>query len=353
MGKRGTNFVVLRKSLNFVGNFNELNSMKTPLKRIITGLLVVVVVCTIVSFEAAAQGFYNRNAWKKHRHELQIGLGVSNFLGDVGGRDRVGSNFVWDLEFSTTKFAAGFNYLYYLGEKVALRTTLVYGKVSGDDQLTQEKFRNNRNLNFESIILEGGLGFEYHFLKEKIGNVYNVKSPTGKKLGMRSFSAGFYLFGGVSAFYFNPKSKNPVSGQLMALQPLKTEGQGLPGGAQPYGRVSIAVPLGIGMRKSINRTMGYKIELAHRFTFTDYIDDVSTVYYDPNVLLTQVGPESAYFSNPELGNLWNGVTKPGQQRGDPSDKDGYMFLMASFYVKLESRKSFYGRNRVKRVKASF
>ena len=99
--------------------------------------------------------------------------------------------------------------------------------------------------------------------------------------------------------------------------------------------------------------MGIKLELTHRFTFTDYIDDVSTVYYDPSVLATEVSPQAAYYSNPELGNLWSRVTAPGQQRGDPTDRDGYMFLMASFYVKLESRKQFYGRNKVRRVKASF
>ena len=93
--------------------------------------------------------------------------------------------------------------------------------------------------------------------------------------------------------------------------------------------------------------------MTHRFTFTDYIDDVSTVYYPRGILASEVGPEAAYFSNPQLGNLWNGVTAPGQQRGDPTDNDGYMFLTASLYIKLESRQSFYGRHKVKRVKASF
>lgn len=299
-----------------------------------------------------AQGFYNRNAWKKHRNEFNFSLGVSNFLGDVGGRDQIGTNFVWDLEFSKTKFAAGINYLYYLGEKVAFKTSFVYGKVGGDDKLTQEQFRNNRNLNFESIILEGGIGIEYQFVKEKVGNIYNVKSPTGRKLGMKSFSAGFYVTTGINGFYFNPKGIAP-DGSKVPLKPLKTEGQGLPGGASPYSNFALSIPFGFGVRKSINRTMGWKLELTHRFTFTDYIDDVSTVYYDPAVLNAQVGPESAYFSNPQLGNLWSGVTRPGEQRGDPSDNDGYMFLMASFYIKLEAKQQHYGRNKVRRVKASF
>lgn len=347
------NFFFKIKSATFVRNFNEFDSMRIPFRQALAYLLLVASISAFTIAEAEAQGFYNRNAWKKHRNELQFGLGVSNFLGDIGGRDQIGSNFVWDLELSKTKFAASFNYLYYLGEKTALRTSFVYAKVAGDDKLTQEMFRNNRNLNFESVILEGGLGFEYQFLKEKIGNIYNVKSPTGKKLGLRSFSAGFYFFTGVSGFYYNPKSIDPASGQPVELRPLKTEGQGLDGGADPYGIMSVAIPVGFGMRKSINRTIGFKLELAHRFTFTDYIDDVSTVYYSPSVLNAEVGPQAAYFSNPQLGNLWNRVTEPGQQRGDATDRDGYMFLTASIYVQLESKRSFYGRNRVKRVKASF
>ncbi len=298
------------------------------------------------------QGFYNRNAWKKNRHELNIGLGVSNFLGEVGGRDRVGSNFIWDLEFSKTNFAAQFNYQYYMGEKIALRTSLTYGKVSGDDALTAEPFRHNRNLSFQSTILEGGLGLEYQFLKEKVGNIYNLKSTTGKKLGTKSFSLGMYVTAGIAGFYFNPKAIAP-DGSLVALKPLKTEGQGLPDGAKEYSNFSVAIPVGFGMRKSLGRKIGLKFELTHRFTFTDYIDDVSTVYYDRSVLATEVGGLSPYFSNPQLGEKPNYVTNPGQQRGDPTDRDGYMFFMASLYIKLETKHKVYGRHKVRRVKASF
>lgn len=322
------------------------------IKPILIKPLIVLALTILAGTSFFAQGFYNRNAWKKHRHELNFSLGVSNFLGDIGGRDQIGTNFIWDLEISKTKFAAGFNYLYYLGNNVALKTSLVYGSVAGDDKLTQERFRNNRNLNFQSVIIEGGIGIEYQFLKEKIGNIYNVKSPTGRKLGMKSFNTGFYVTTGINGFYFNPIGKD-ASGAKVPLKPLKTEGQGLPGGANPYSNFAISIPFGFGMRKSINRTMGWKLELTHRFTFTDYIDDVSTVYYNPSTLATEVSAQAAYFSNPQLGNLWASVTKPGQQRGDPTDNDGYMFLMASFYIKLETKQQFYGRNKVRRVKASF
>jgi hypothetical protein len=156
--------------------------------------------------ESFGQGFYNSNLWKRKRHELNFALGTSHFLGDLGGRDRIGSNFVWDLEFSKTRPVFEFRYLYYLGRTFAFRPQLSIAKVAGDDKLTAESFRNNRNLNFQSIVAEGALMFEWQFVKEKVGNVYNLKSNTGKKLGLKTFSLGFYSTFGVGAFYFNPKS---------------------------------------------------------------------------------------------------------------------------------------------------
>jgi len=316
---------------------------------IITLILSVNLIPKTVSF---GQGFYNANMWRKQRNEINISIGVTNFLGDLGGRDRIGTNFIWDLELSKTRPAVGFNYLYYLGRSFALRPQLSIGKVAGDDKLTQEPFRNNRNLNFESLILEGALTFEWQFLKEKVGNVYNLKSNTGKKLGLKSFSLGFYATFGVGGFYFNPKATG-ADGVKYELFPLRTEGQGLPGGASPYKRISVCVPIGFGVRKSFNRNSGIKIELTHRFTFTDYIDDVSTVYYNRNVLTQEYGPLAGYFSNPQLGNKPAFVTKPGEQRGDPGDKDGYMYFMVSYYYKFTNNIGVYGRNKVRRVKASF
>jgi hypothetical protein len=302
--------------------------------------------------ESFGQGFYNSNLWKRKRHELNFALGTSHFLGDLGGRDRIGSNFVWDLEFSKTRPVFEFRYLYYLGRTFAFRPQLSIAKVAGDDKLTAESFRNNRNLNFQSIVAEGALMFEWQFVKEKVGNVYNLKSNTGKKLGLKTFSLGFYSTFGVGAFYFNPKSTGP-DGQLYELFPLRTEGQGLEGGPDPYKRVAICVPIGFGVKKSLSRTSGIKVELTHRFTFTDYIDDVSTVYYDRTVLSQNYGPLSAYFSNPQLGNKPPIVTQPGQQRGDPDDNDSYFYFTVSYYLTLPSKPSTFGRNKVRTVRASF
>ena len=67
--------------------------------------------------DAYSQGFYNRGVWKKHRVEWSGGLGASNFLGDLGGRDRIGSDFIYDMEPTKTNLALTFNHLYYNRKK--------------------------------------------------------------------------------------------------------------------------------------------------------------------------------------------------------------------------------------------
>ena len=173
----------------FVGTYN----MKTS-------KYIVVFISLIFISDAYSQGFYNRGVWKKHRVEWSGGLGASNFLGDLGGRDRVGSDFIYDLEPTKTNLAATFNHLYYIGRKVGLRSNITYAKVSADDKLTKERYRNNRNLNVQSHIWEASLILELQLKKERRGNVYRLRSSSGRRLGLKSSGLGVYGIFGIGVF---------------------------------------------------------------------------------------------------------------------------------------------------------
>ncbi len=296
---------------------------------------IVTIVLTFILSNVLGQGFGNSTAWKTKRVELTGGIGASNFLGDLGGRDRIGSDFIWDLELVKTRYVAHISYQYYLARRIAIRPSFFFGRISGDDALTNEYFRHHRNLNFVSNLYEFSFAGEYQFLKEKIGNIYGLKSPTGKKLGMKSNSIGIYLTAGMGIVFYNPKGIAP-SGRKVPLRKLSTEGQGLPGGPKRYKRATVALPIGLGFRKSLGKDDGIKIEFAYRFTFSDYLDDVSTVYYDNAAIKATKGETAAYFADPSLNypNLHN--TYAGLQRGDPTDKDGYMFLTVSYYKKIKA-----------------
>lgn len=313
------------------------------MKFFIITLLIALTTSTI-----DAQGFYNKNAWRSKKVELTGGIGASNFLGDLGGRDKIGSNFIWDLELVKTRYVAHFTYLYYLADKIAIRPSFYFANVAGDDALTKEMFRNHRNLNFTSNLYELSVSGEYQFIKEKIGNIYGVKTSTGKKLGLKSMAIGTYVTAGIGVVFFNPKGKGP-NGENVALRNLGTEGQGLPGGEKKYRRATVVIPLGVGFRKSLNKTSGIKVELSHRFTFSDYIDDVSTEYYDNDIIRNTRGDVAAFVADPSpkddaLDNTWHGL-----QRGDPDDKDNYMLFTVSYYKKIKGP-SPGGQSKIKRRK---
>ncbi|HRO97876.1 MAG TPA: DUF6089 family protein [Flavobacteriales bacterium] len=275
----------------------------------------------------SAQYFRQSSYWKTHRKEIEFGFGISNFLGELGGRNQIGSPFLWDLEMSKTRPAASLGFRYYLARKVALRTRFTYGVLAGNDNLTSEPYRQNRNLNFKSDVFEGSLVVELHFYREELGHVYDLRGVKGTK----SSRVGLYVFGGIGGFYFDPRTQ--FNNSWVRLKPLGTEGQGLPGGADEYNNWGVCIPMGFGVRKAFSKSISAGLEIQYTKTFTDYIDDVSGVYYDPEALLVARGPEAVFLADPSLG-LIPGQTAIGQQRGDPEDLDAYLFFKAQVHYKL-------------------
>ena len=101
--------------------------------------------------------------------------------------------------------------------------------LAGNDNLTSEPYRQNRNLSFKSDIFELSVMYELHLYVEGQGHLHDLRGAQGE----RSSRVGLYLFAGVGGFYFNPKAQ--FNGNYLALQPLATEGQGLEGGPEPRG----------------------------------------------------------------------------------------------------------------------
>lgn len=306
------------------------------------------------SQQSEAQYFRQSNYWKTQRQEVSLGFGISNFLGELGGRNQIGSPFVWDLELSQTRPAVHFDYRYFVAQKMALRARATYGILAGNDNLTSEEYRQNRNLHFRSDVIEFTLAYEFHLYREELGHVYDLRGVQGTK----SSRVGFYGFLGIGGFYFDPKAQ--FENTWVKLRPLGTEGQGLPDGPEAYGSTAFCIPMGVGLRKAFSKTLSVGLELQYTKTFTDYVDDVSTTYYDNDAIGATHGQIAAYLADPSLriGRLYSyglNPTAAGQQRGDPDDLDAYMFLKAQVHykiVKLKSGSKKY-RTRIRRQKIVF
>lgn len=290
--------------------------------------LILLIFSTFFFQNYYSQNFTRPNDWKKYRKEVVFQGGASEFLGDLGGLNKIGTDFSpVDLEFVLTRPAFSLAYRYKFAKNFNIHTSFNYLLVAGDDKLTTEPFRNNRNLNFKSNIFELAVRAEVSFFASKVGHRYGIKKTLARR--HKGKSNEFILFAGIGGFYFNPKGKNPATGQYEKLYPLHTEGQGLPDGPKQYKRISISIPMGIAWRMTLNKLWCVGLEFNYRKTFTDYIDDVHGTYYNKTALASAYGTKSVIMADPSLGDI-PGATAPngdgsGAQRGD-KEKDSYMAL---------------------------
>lgn len=258
------------------------------------------------------------NRWKKMRHEYIGGIGASNILGDLGGANRDGTHFVRDLEYRLTRVNSMVGFRYRIQKQMYIKTCIFYGRLMGNDNTTQWFARNSRNLSVRTDLWELSTHYEYTFNKERDGHHYNIKHVHGWR-GIHILSYGFV---GVGVFRFNPKAA--YQGTMYALQPLGTEGQGLPGSSTTkYKRIGVCIPYGLGAKYSLGKHWSVGLEYGVRYTFTDYIDDVSTNYADRSLMQSTRGDAAAYFSDP------SGIKVTGEQRGNPKFKDSYMFALVT------------------------
>ncbi|MGB0881667.1 MAG: hypothetical protein ACPGSO_01860 [Vicingaceae bacterium] len=280
--------------------------------------------------------------WKRQRVEYSFGVGATNFLGDLGGRNQQGTDGFMDFEIKATRYAAGFGYRYQIAKDWFLKGNLYYVKVSGNDNLTQEPSRASRKLNFRSNVIELSGQAEYMLIKQKSGHLYRLRGVRGK----RWFRFEVYALGGLGLIWFDPKGDNG-SGHVR-LAPLDTEGQNQPGGPKDYKGYTMVMPYGLGIRRALgggarSRHFGswtIALELTMRKTFSDYIDDVSTVYYDSDgagVVGAGYTDEQVFFSDPS-GKYVNGGYGEPQQRGDDTDNDAYMMGIISINYKPARRR---------------
>lgn len=234
-----------------------------------------------------------------------VALGVSAYQGDLSPRANITS-------ISAPNPAFGLFARVGLTEGIAARLQMSRLRIEGDDAQSDDFFRQQRNLSFRSDVNEVGLILEFFPLSAIDAGILRILQP--------------YLYSGGTYYFHNPKAFQ--DGSWHDLQPLSTEGQGTSWMLQPepYALQGFAVPLGAGLVFFAANGLSIGLDIGLRATFTDYLDDVSTVYADPGILRSEIGDRAASLANrtAELANPevnWGG----GIQRGDPDNNDWYMF----------------------------
>lgn len=215
---------------------------------------------------------------------------------------------------------------YFLSQRISARAEANWFQLSGNDMKAGDVNRDKRNLSFKS-------------------NSYEISAtaavllfPNGTRYYQRKI-VNPYFFAGLGYLYFNPTAE--LDGTRYALQPLMTEDVS-------YKRSQIVIPYGLGVRLKAGPFFNFVIEGGYRMTFTDYLDDVSTVHVDKStwtdpvrIALADRGPEVGVEPRPV-----------GARRGNPDTNDGYMLLNAKveYYLPTNflfkrSNTSFYRKKR--------
>ncbi len=244
-------------------------------------------------------------------------LGASNYMGEL--TDGIMPHM------PSTNLAGGLIARYNFGPYLTFRGTALYGTIEGDDKnYSSDLAKQRRNLNFTSGIFEFATVAEWNIL--------------GFEATRTSYAWSPYLYGGISVFRFNPKTKfvfnssihdaslRNQDGDWIELQPLGTEGQETTryNDKRRYSLTQFSIPVGAGFKWQFADAWTLGIDFGIRKTFTDYIDDISTVYVEDEYVGGANGPMAVALKDRSL-EIGQTKYENGETRGNNSNKDVYMF----------------------------
>jgi len=242
--------------------------------------------------------------------EFGFGIGAAHYFGDLNTRAHL----------NRPKPAASIFFRKNFGNYIALRIAGSFAQLGYSDIYnTHNEYMHRRNLSFNSKVWELGLQGDFNFYHFMPGDPEFRFTP--------------YITLGVSVFNYDPYAY--LNGQKYFLRPLGTEGQGLDTanlGNKPYGSMALAIPAGVGFKYSINEKINIGFEIVHRFTTTDYLDDVSKTYADPTLFPANPdgSPSVSYLLADRSYETGDRIGIKGRQRGNSRNKD--QFVTALFYI---------------------
>jgi hypothetical protein len=278
------------------------------------------------------------SSYGQYSMDFGLALGGANYLGEIGGDGEEARPFIFDMKLAQTNISVGGFYRYNFTRSIAARLAVNYARISGADSLSTNLPRVGRNLSFRTDLIEATLMGEYTFY-----SVYDVSRASRVDFQSSVYAGIGYLF--YYPYAYSDGSENNgvrVNEGWYYLRPLMTEGT-----ENAYEETSLIVPLGINASFTFAKKIKLGIDIGYRFTFTDYLDDVSTDFaYDAELPFK----ESVYFSDRhteayDRGDISSDDVHPGHYsptsiRGNPDDNDGYLLFQANISYVINMGSSF-------------
>jgi len=229
--------------------------------------------------------------------EVGLTLGTTYYIGDLNPSRHFNS---------LSHFGGGLVYKYNFNNRYAFQLLGLFGRLEGDDILSDDPVDLQRNLHFKTTVWEASATVEVNFFEYRSGKNKRNYTP--------------YLFAGLGYFRVDPRAR--IGDTWFDLQPLGTEGQGTSQSAEEqYNLDHLNLPFGVGFKATAGR-MDFSIHWGLRRTWTDYIDDVSGNYVDNDILSLENGPLAGALADQNLSGTPNIA---GVARGNAQTRDWYVY----------------------------
>ncbi|HMK03110.1 MAG TPA: DUF6089 family protein [Ferruginibacter sp.] len=275
---------------------------------------LVILFITAMALNASAQR--NERYEYVQKGEFGITVGAAHYFGDLNTRAAI----------NRPKPAIGAFFRKQFGNYVGMRISAHYAQLGYSDTYSKSDYQKLRNLSFNSNIWEVAVQGDFNFFKFIPNDPDYMFTP--------------YVTLGVGVFTYDPYAF--LNGKKEFLRPLGTEGQvNAYNGRKQYSTLGIAIPLGVGIKYNISERMNLSFEVTHRFTNTDYLDDVSTTYAGSNQPgfrdgsgnLTTAGllQDRSYEIDPD-----NVLGVQGRQRGWSKQRDQYIIAEIGLSLNISS-----------------
>jgi len=259
---------------------------------------------TIITLAFAVHGHAQMNEYVQEG-EFGITAGLAHYFGDLNNRDHI----------NRPKIALGAFVRKQFGNYTSVRLSARYALLGYSDIYSDNQYELRRNLSFNTNIFEIALQGDFNFFK------FIPTDPDHAFTPYASLGIGFFSYDPY-AFYGNKK---------VYLRPLNTEGEGFYKGRKAYGSMAMCFPIGFGLKYAVNDKVNLSFEVTHRFTTTDYIDDVSKTYIGAEKFPSPNGGKSlAAIMQDRSVEVGTPIGIEGRQRGFSKQKDQY--IIAEFGV---------------------
>jgi hypothetical protein len=252
---------------------------------------------------AISQSALAQSEQYEQQGEFGVTFGAAHYFGDLNTRAGV----------NRPKPAVGLFFRKQFGNYVALRFAGHYAQLGYSDTYSKNDYQKRRNLSFNTNIWEMAVMGDFNFFKFMPNDPNYLFTP--------------YISLGIGAFSYDPYAY--MGGKKEFLRPLGTEGQTIGyKGRKQYSTMSACIPFGVGIKYNISEKVNLSFEVTHRYTFTDYLDDVSTTYVGVNNFpLTGNGPTASLLQDRSYEIDPNNIIGiEGRQRGLSKQKDQYMMV---------------------------